>query len=82
MGRADQERWDHVIEEGHPEMTGLLDDVLATVARPDKRIPGRESNEEWFYRQGVGPGRWLKVVVIYEQQRGFIVTTHGRRSFP
>jgi hypothetical protein len=37
---------------------------------------------EWFYAAGVGPSRWLKVVVVYEGQRGFIVTAHARRSFP
>lgn len=76
-----EERWRHVVAD-HPEMAELLDHVLGTVADPGKRLSGRETNEEWFYRQGVGPTRWLKVVVLYEEHRGFIVTAHGCRSFP
>jgi hypothetical protein len=75
------ERWAH-IELGHPELGDLLDEVLDTVASPHVRRVGREPNEEWFYRQRVGPSRWLKVVVLYEGSRGFIVTAHPRRSFP
>ena len=32
--------------------------------------------------RGVGPGRWLQVVVAYEGGRGFIVTAFGRRKDP
>jgi hypothetical protein len=76
-----QERWAH-IELGHPELGGIVDGVLATVASPHMRRSGRGPNEEWFYRRGVGPSRWLKVVVLYEGSRGFIVTAHPRRSLP
>jgi hypothetical protein len=76
-----EERWRHITAD-HPEMTERLDDVTETVTNPGKRFAGREANEEWFYREGVGPTRWLNVVVIYETDRAFIVTSHGRRSFP
>jgi hypothetical protein len=39
-------------------------------------------NEEWFYLGGVGPSRWLKVVVLYERELGWVVTAFPRRSFP
>ncbi len=76
-----EERWRHV-EEVHPEIAGLVDDVMATVSDPHRRSEGREAGEQWFYREGLGPTRWLKVVVSYGEERGFIVTAHGRRSFP
>jgi hypothetical protein len=81
-----KERWNHIIDPpegaGHPELEGLENEVLEAVTEPDRRLPGTEPGEEWFYRAEVGPSRWLKVVVIYEEQRGFIVAAHGRRSMP
>jgi hypothetical protein len=56
--------------------------VLRAVAAPHERAPGRMAGEEWFYRRGAGPSRWLKVVVHYEGARGLIVTAFARRSFP
>jgi len=45
-------------------------------------MPGRHHGEEWFYLEGAGPSRWLKVVVHYEGKSGRIVTAFGRRSMP
>jgi hypothetical protein len=81
-----EERWEHVVSPaggaGHSELAGLEDEVLQAVATPSRRLPGWARNEEWFYLAGAGPSRWLKVVVIYEGERGFIVTAHARRSIP
>lgn len=79
-----QERWNHIIEpvDGHPELERFVADLLATVEAPDRRLPARRANEEWFYRRGVGPSEWLQVVVAYERGRGWIVTAFARRDFP
>lgn len=63
-------------------MTKLQFDVLEAVRIPDRRRAGHEPNEEWFYREGVGPSRWIKVVVIYEADRGSVITAFPRRAFP
>jgi len=76
------ERWEHVIRsDGHPELTHHQADVLGCVRSPDRRLAGRRPGEEWFYAAR-GPSRWLKVVVRYEQDRGAIVTSFPRRSYP
>ncbi len=75
------ERWEHIVT-GHPELGDLMDQVLAAVTSPDHRVMGWAPNEEWFYLGDAGPSAWLKVVVVYEGQRGFIVTAHPRRSIP
>jgi hypothetical protein len=77
-------RWEHIVDRGsgHPEMTGLETEILAAVRAPDRRRPGHEPNERWFYRAGVGPSQWIKVVVIYEEECGSIVTAFPRRSYP
>ncbi len=74
-------RWSHVLVR-HPYLDVEPEVVLDTVARPDARVPGREPGEEWFYRRGVGPSQWLRVVVHYEHDRGLIATAFPRRSFP
>jgi hypothetical protein len=80
----DQERWDHIVDPtyGHPEIVPLQAEVLRAVRTPDRRLPGREPNEEWFYLGDVGPSRWMKVVVLYEHGYGRIITAFPRRDFP
>src|SRR5688572_5990739 len=76
-----EERWGHIAS-GHPELRAHLRDVMDVIRMPDKRLPGRRANEEWFYREGAGPSRWLKAVVHYDQGRGHIITAFARRSMP
>ena len=73
--------WLHIVER-HPELGVEHTVLLGTVTRPDRRLPGRDPAEEWYYRSGVGPSRWLRVVVHYERDEGLIVTAFPRRSLP
>jgi len=75
------EAWRHIVE-AHPEL--ILDQLqlLRIVEAPEHRITGRETGEECFYRSGLGPSRWVKVVVHFERHRGNIVTAFPRRRFP
>jgi hypothetical protein len=75
------ERWQHILK-GHPDLGPYRDAILATISAPTIRRPGREPNEQWHYLEGVGPSRWLKVVVAYEGDRGYVRTAFARRSFP
>lgn len=75
------ERWDH-IRTGHPDLKPFRDEVLACIAAPTIRRPGREPNEHWHYLRDAGPSRWLKVVVAYEGDRGYVRTAFARRTFP
>lgn len=77
-----EERWSHIVD-GHPELADQLDEVLATVESPTRRLPGRDAAEQWFYLEGADPSRWIKVVVRYEtSDSGRIVTAFPRRSIP
>lgn len=76
-----EERWQHIVA-GHPELRPHLQSVMAAVRNPDRRMAGRSAAEEWFYLEGAGPSRWLKVVVHFESGRGRIVTAFARRSMP
>jgi hypothetical protein len=75
------ERWAH-IEARHPELRRLQAEVLKAVSAPARTHQGRRANEQWFYLEGVGPSRWLKVAVAYEEKRGWITTAFGQRTLP
>lgn len=75
------ERWDH-IQRGHPDLAPHRDAILTAISAPTLRRPGREPKESWHYLEGAGPSRWLKVVVAYEGDRGYVRTAFARRSFP
>ena len=77
----DEEAWTHILFD-HDDLGCSPRDILCAVEDPDRRIPGRESHEEWFYTYGIGPSRWVKVVAHYEEDAGRIVTAFARRSFP
>ena len=73
--------WTHIVVE-HDDLGCSPRDILRAVEDPGRRIHGREPHEEWFYAPGIGPSRWVKVVVHYEGDVGRIVTAFARRSFP
>jgi hypothetical protein len=77
----DWEGWNHILRR-HPYIGVGPQDIVAVVARPDERVPGREAGERWYYRRGLGPSAWIRVVVHYEHDRGLVVTAFPRRSFP
>jgi hypothetical protein len=74
--------WRHILEE-HPEMALHQAAVLWAVAGPDcrdrdPRRPGRER----FWRMGIGPSRWLFVVVDFSESPARVVTAFARRDDP
>jgi hypothetical protein len=75
------ERWLHILDD-HDELANELEAILQAIARPTLHRSGRMRREEWFYLEGAGPSRYLKVVVHYERDRGSIVTAFPRRAFP
>jgi hypothetical protein len=76
------ERWAHIID-GHPELRDIQKKVLRAVESPSEVLEGRGSDEEWFYLEGAGPSRWLKVVVVFDRaSSGRIITAFGRRRKP
>jgi hypothetical protein len=76
------ERWEHITG-GHPELRDNQADIVRAVESPSAVLAGRAPDEEWFYLAGAGPSRWLKVVVVFDQQgSGRIITAFGRRRKP
>jgi hypothetical protein len=82
-----RERWEHIVGDGptgtgHPELRECRAAVIRAVESPTTRLPGLGPGEEWFYLEGAGPSRYLKVVVAFTQGRGRIVTAFARRALP
>lgn len=81
------ERWAHIVgagpdRVGHPELEAHAPDIIRAISDPSVRLAGRLPNEEWFYLEGVGPSRYLKVVVAFTSRRGLVITAFARRSMP
>jgi hypothetical protein len=74
--------WHDKILRGHNELTGHFDGVLAAVGDPDRSIPDPQPRRWRYYRRRVGPSRWVRVVVSYEQTPARIITAIPQRKDP
>ena len=62
----DADGWRHVLDE-HPELAPYAASILATVAEPDFRESDPRPGRERFWRERLGPSRWLFVVVGFAE---------------
>jgi len=77
----DADGWRHVLEE-HPEMANHAAGILATIAEPDHREDDPRPSRERFWRERLGPSRWLFVVVDFAETPARVATAFGRRDDP
>ncbi len=77
----DQHGWDHVVTE-HDEMTPHRTAVMATITSPEHRQPDPRAGRERYWRRGLGPSRWLLVVVDFDVDPARVVTAYGNRKDP
>ncbi len=77
------EVWREKIVRDHPEIAEHKVDVLRAVSAPDHVAddPSFEQRKR-YYTRGVGPSRWLLVVVSYEQTPARIVSAFANRKDP
>lgn len=73
--------WRHIVDE-HGELAPLREGVLSAVALPDHRTPDPRPGRERYWRRGLGPSRWLMVVVDFTSVPARIVTAYGNRKDP
>ena len=77
----DEEGWGHVVAR-HPEMAPYPAVVMATVASPDHREEDPRPPRERFWRHGMGPARWMFVVVDFADEPARVLTAYGRAEDP
>jgi hypothetical protein len=76
------ERWNHIAY-GHSPVSSLRAEVIKAIEEPTTWIDQARPGEAWFYLKGVGPSRWLKVVVAYDHKSiGIVKTAFPRRRNP
>jgi hypothetical protein len=75
--RLTDERWAHIIEE-HGELTDLRQEVLQTIAEPERIVEGR-AGELLALRELVENGKWLVVVYRELGDDSFVVTAFSTR---
>lgn len=75
--------WLEKIVRDHQEIEAYRDEVLRTVSEPDHVVADPDYEErKRYYARGVGPSRWLLVVVSYEQTPARIVSAFANRKDP
>jgi hypothetical protein len=73
----------HLAEAKRDWLLDHVDAILGTVAFPDHREDDPRPGRERFYRENVlTPGRWLRVVVDFDEEPGWIVTALVQRVDP
>jgi hypothetical protein len=66
-----------------PALLGQLDVILGAVSLPDHREDDPIAGHARFYRQNaIDPGRWLRVVVDFDELPGRIVTVLVQENDP
>jgi len=73
--------WGHIID-GHAEISPFLDCVLHAVREPDVITPDPHRGRWRYWQSGVGPSRWLYVVVDWNAAEPYVVTAYGKRKDP
>jgi len=69
--RLTAERWAHVID-GHGELAGMEQEVLNTVAQPERILAGNTG--ELLAVSQTEPGKYIVVVYREESSDGFVIT--------
>jgi hypothetical protein len=79
----DDALWREKIVRDHPEIDSYRKDALRAVSRPDHIAPDPSFEaRKRYYARGIGPSRWLLVVVSYEQMPARIVSVFANRKDP
>jgi len=79
----DDALWREKILRDHPEIDSHREDALRAVSAPDHIAPDPSfEDRKRYYARGVGPSRWLLVVVSYEQTPARIVSVFANRKDP
>ena len=55
---------------------------METITHPDDRKPDPRPGRERYYSDGRGPSRWLRVIVDFADEPGWIITAFGHSEDP
>jgi hypothetical protein len=67
------EQWVHIIRR-HPELASLIEELLKTIQCPEAITPDPITGRWRYWRSEIGPTRWVKVIVAWDEGPPWIVT--------
>lgn len=76
-----QSAWEHIVRR-HPEISSFERELLHAVAWPDVITPDNRLNRWRYWVRGVGPSRWMLIVVGWSTRPAHVITAHGERRDP
>jgi hypothetical protein len=76
----ERDRWEHVQE--HEQLDGHELAVMRAVEQADRSRAGSFPGSEVIYGRGLGPARWLAVVVEYDGLKGRVITAYPYNKEP
>ncbi len=75
--------WQKKVLSEHVELTSFVEEVLQTVGSAEHvEIDPVYPQRKRYFAHGLGPSRWLLVVVSYEQIPARIISAFGHRKDP
>ncbi len=72
-----KERWSHITTI-HSEMNNYLEQIKQTLIKPSKIVPHEKENLRNYYsylKHRKHPEKYLRIIVKYLNNHGFIITT-------
>ena len=76
--RLTERAWKHIRLQ-HPELAPFEAAIMETVISPLRRSPDVRPGRERYFTEGIGPSRFLRVVISFTGDRGEIVTAFAHR---
>ena len=71
--------WNHIIKR-HPEIASQKEKIIETLEKPDKIVTSLEDEEVRYYYKYYknlrSPYRFVRVIVKYLKDEGFIISSH------
>jgi hypothetical protein len=75
------EQWVHIRDE-HPEMARFERAIMEAITHPDDRRPDPRPGRERYHGKRKGPSRWLRGIVYFADEPGWVVTAFGHSEEP
>ncbi len=78
----DERAHGHLVERRRRHLLDQIAVIVEAVSRPDHHEEDPIAGRERFYRYNPVTGRWLRVVVSFSEEPGFVVTAFAQRTDP
>lgn len=74
--------WAHILRQRAKDLEGREGALMRALERADVRWDGNSPGREVVCTEGLGPARWLAVVVEYDGPVGHVITAYPLSKLP